>query len=199
MIFRAENISKTYSRKVVLRNISFTMEKGLLYGVVGENGSGKSTLLRIIAGECRADAGKLTVNGKLGYCPQEMILFPQLTVNEHFRYFAAAYNISNEASLLRSDELMDHFGFGEYRDDKVSTLSGGTKQKLNLSIALLSSPDLLILDEPYNGFDWDTYIKFWDYTDILLRNECSILIVAHLLSEKERFSRIFTIGKGNLI
>jgi ABC-type multidrug transport system ATPase subunit len=94
---------------------------------------------------------------------------------------------------------MDHFDFNRYCDEKVSNLSGGTKQKLNLSIALLSRPDLLILDEPYNGFDYDTYIKFWKYTDSLLQEGCTILIVAHLLNEKERFNRIYTFENGCLV
>jgi ABC-2 type transport system ATP-binding protein len=199
MIFKAENITKSFSKKIVLRDVSFEMEKGSMYGIVGENGSGKSTLLKIIAGDWKADSGKISFYGKLGYCPQDTLLYSQLTIDEHFRYFSAAYRIGKNELLNRCKELMDHFNFGKFSGEVISNLSGGTKQKLNLSIALLLQPDLLILDEPYNGFDWDTYLRFWDYTDHLLEKGCTILVVAHLLNEKERFNRIYKIENGCLI
>jgi ABC-2 type transport system ATP-binding protein len=199
MIFKAENIVKSFGKKIVLRDISFEMDEGLMYGIVGENGSGKSTLLKIIVGEWKADSGKLFLNGKLGYCPQNTLLFSQLTIDEHFRYFSAAYRIGKEELLNRCDDLMNHFNFKKFSGDKIANLSGGTKQKLNLSIALILQPDILILDEPYNGFDWDTYQMFWDYTDHLLEKGCTILVVTHLLNETKRFKRIYKIENGCLI
>ena len=80
----------------------------------------------------------------------------------------------------------------------MASLSGGTRQKLNLSLALLHQPELLILDEPYNGFDWETYMRFWDYTDLLLENGCSILIVSHFLNYRDRFEMIYELKKGKL-
>jgi len=94
--------------------------------------------------------------------------------------------------------LLKHFNFEKYRNDKVEALSGGSQQKLNLSLALLHQPDLLILDEPYNGFDWDTYIRFWDFTDHMLETGCSILIVAHLFNETRRFRHVFNLKNGYL-
>ena len=199
MIFKAENIAKSFGKKNILRDVSFEMEKGSMYGIVGENGSGKSTLLKIIVGEWKAERGRVFFDGKLGYCPQDTLLYSQLTVDENFRYFSAAYRIGKEELHNRCEELMKHFNFGKFSGELISNLSGGTKQKLNLSIALLLQPDLLILDEPYNGFDWDTYLRFWEYTDRLLEKGCTILVVSHLLSEKERFDRIFKIENGCLI
>jgi ABC-2 type transport system ATP-binding protein len=199
MIFKAENIAKSFGKKIVLRDVSFEMEKGSLCGIVGENGSGKSTLLRIIVGELKADSGKVSINGKFGYCPQNTLLFSQLTVDEHFRYFSAAYGIEKDELRNRCEELMDHFNFKKFSGEKIAKLSGGTQQKLNLSIALILQPDLLILDEPYNGFDWDTYLMFWDYTGRLREKGCAILVVTHMLSEKERFDRIYKLENGYLI
>ncbi|MCK4920065.1 MAG: ABC transporter ATP-binding protein [Bacteroidales bacterium] len=198
MIIKAENIAKSFSKKVVLRDVSFEMKRGSMCGIVGENGSGKSTLLRIIVGEWKADRGKVAIDGKLGYCPQKTLLFSQLTVDEHFRYFSAAYGIEKDKLLSSCEELMNHFNFKKFRNEKIANLSGGTQQKLNLSIAMILQPDLLILDEPYNGFDWDTYLMFWDYTDKLREKGCAILIVTHLLSEKDRFDRIYKIENGYL-
>ena len=198
MILKAENIAKSFGKKKVLKDVSFEMKSGSLCGIVGENGSGKSTLLKIIVGEWKANRGNILVNGRLGYCPQIVPLFSQLTVEEHFVYFSAAYGIKKADSLKRYEELLDHFNYLEYRKEKIANLSGGTQQKLNLTIALLHEPNLLILDEPYNGFDWDTYLRFWDYTDQLLKKDCAILIVTHLLSEKERFDRIYDLENGYL-
>ena len=199
MILKSEHIAKSFGRKKVLKDITFQIEAGSLTGIVGENGSGKSTLMKIIVGEQNADKGKIYANGKIGYCPQEAVLFPQLTILEHFDYFSVAYGIGKEQSKRRSEELLDHFNYSQYKKERIFNLSGGTQQKLNLSIALLHEPDLLILDEPYNGFDWDTYLRFWDYTDQFKNQGCTILIVTHFLSEKERFDNIFDLENGILL
>ena len=199
MIIEVENIAKSFRKKIVLRDISFEMGKGSLCGIVGENGTGKSTLLRIIVGELKPDNGNVYIDGKLGYCPQNTLLFSQLTVEEHFHYFSAAYGIGRNEMHDHCKELMIHFNFKQFKSEKIANLSGGTKQKLNLSIALISQPDLLILDEPYNGFDWDTYMMFWDYTARLREKDCTILVVTHMLSEKERFDRIYNLENGYLV
>ena len=94
--------------------------------------------------------------------------------------------------------ILKHFNFKIYGNEKVANLSGGTKQKLNLSIALIHQPDLLILDEPYNGFDWDTYLRFWEYTEQLIKNDCSILIVTHFLNDNTTFDKVYELKKGQL-
>jgi len=174
------------------------MEPGSLKGIVGENGAGKTTLMKIIVGRWKADKGKIKVNGKIGYCPQKVLLFSHLTVDENFRYFSAAYGIGKKNFLINRDALMEQFNFKAFRKEKFENLSGGTQQKLNLSIALLHQPDLLVLDEPYNGFDWDTYLRFWDYTGTLRKRGCTILIVTHLVTEKERFDTIYNLENGYL-
>lgn len=199
MILNAVHIAKSFGRNKVLKDISFQLEAGSITGIVGENGSGKSVLMEIIVGVRSADQGKVDRNSKIGYCPQRAVLFPHLTVQEHFIYFSVAYGIDREQSKRRSEELLQRFHYKKYQQEKIINLSGGTQQKLNLSIALLHEPDLLILDEPYNGFDWDTYQKFWDYTNHLKKHGCAILIVTHLLSEKERLDRIYQLENGILV
>ncbi len=198
MILKVENISKSFGRKEILKSVSLEMNSASIYGIVGENGSGKSTLLKIIVGEWKSDSGKVHTSGRIGYCPQQTLLFSQLTVNEHFRYFAAAYNLSRKKWKDTSELVMNQFNFKKYQDDKIANLSGGTQQKLNLAIALLHQPKLLILDEPYNGFDWDTYQRFWTHTDHLQNEGCAILIVTHLLTERERFNQIYNLEEGKL-
>lgn len=199
MILRSEHIAKSFGRKKVLKNISFQLEAGTITGIVGENGSGKSVLMEIIVGVRSPCKGTVYRNGSIGYCPQKAVLFPHLTVQEHFIYFSVAYGIGTDQSKVRSEELLHHFNYKKYQQEKIINLSGGTQQKLSLSIALLHKPELLILDEPYNGFDWDTYQKFWDYTNHLKNRGCAILIVTHLLSEKERLDHIYELENGVLV
>lgn len=198
MILKVEKISKAFGKNHVLKKVSFEMSPSLLYGIVGENGSGKSTLLKIIVGEWQPDDGNISVEGGIGYCPQKTLLFTQLTVDENLEYFAAAYRINKGELFSRSESLMTVFNFKKYRKERVSNLSGGTQQKLNLSIALLHQPKLLILDEPYNGFDWDTYLRFWDYTNQLRKEGCAVLVVTHLLTETERFDKVYNLVEGVL-
>jgi len=198
LILKVENIAKAYGKKKVLTNVSFEIQKGKMCGIVGENGSGKSTLMKIIVGELKANKGKISYMGRLGYCPQDALLFPQLTIYEHFIYFSKAYKINRTDLHERCNVLLRQFNFKKYGNEKVANLSGGTKQKLNLSIALIHQPDLLILDEPYNGFDWETYMRFWEFTGQLVKSDCSILIVTHFIDKKDSFDAIYELSKGQL-
>ena len=93
---------------------------------------------------------------------------------------------------------MEYFNFKRYRSERITNLSGGTQQKLSLAIALLHQPKLLILDEPYSVFDWDTYLRFWDLTYKLREEGCAILVVTHLLTDKKQFDRIYNLELGQI-
>ena len=199
MILSARNLYKSFGKNHILEGLDLEVAPGKLYGIVGENGSGKSTLLKILVGQWRPNRGEVIVHDKIGYCPQKVTLFPHLTVDEHFSFFAAAYRLKSEVLQENKQHLTEYFSFGKYLNEKVAYLSGGTAQKLNLCLALLHNPKLLILDEPYNGFDWDTYLKFWEYVGKLRNENCSLLIVSHFITEKQLFDRIFTLENGKLI
>ncbi len=198
LVLRAENLYKSFGKKKVLRDLSLKVEAGTLCGIVGENGSGKSTLLKILVGEWKPKQGLVWAAERLGYCPQHVALFPQLTVEEHFRYFGAAYRMSGVERDQRQAHLLEYFNFGKYLKDRVAHLSGGTAQKLNLSLAILHRPELLVLDEPYSGFDWDTYQRFWAYVSELRDTGCAILVVSHFITEKHHFDRIYQLKNGQL-
>ena len=198
MVLSATHIYKSFGKKEVLRDLSLEVAPSTLCGIVGENGSGKSTLLKILVGEWKPGSGVVTTSGQIGYCPQRITLFPQLTVEEHFRYFAAAFGISSRQRNAQQAHLLEYFNFGKWLEEKVAHLSGGTAQKLNLSLALLHKPELLILDEPYSGFDWDTYQHFWNNVEKLRGEGCAILVVSHFITEKELFDRIYEMKNGQL-
>ena len=194
----ARNVTKSFGPHPVLRGVSLSVGPGEIVGVVGENGSGKSTLLKILMGLTAPDSGTVVSDTTLGYCPQETSLFDALTVNENFRYFATAYGLVRlgDGWVAERDRLIDYFGFSAYQDRLVSRLSGGTRQKLNLSIALLHAPRTLILDEPYSGFDWETYVRFWEFVDEHRAAGGGLLIVSHLVTERSKFDRVYDLRDG---
>jgi ABC-2 type transport system ATP-binding protein len=180
----------------VLRGASLAVRPGELVGLVGENGSGKSTLMQVIVGLVARDDGTLAISGRLGCCPQQPLLWDKLTVAEHFELFASAYRIAPAAASAARSDLLEELGFARYLDHRVETLSGGTRQKLNLALALMHDPRLLLLDEPYAGFDWETYLRFWEMAERRRTRGMGILIVSHLLAERERLTRIYELRDG---
>jgi ABC-2 type transport system ATP-binding protein len=191
----ARCIRKSYGRRRVLAGVDLEVPAGALVAVVGENGAGKSTLLKILAGMLHPEAGTVELGGRVGYCPQEPVLNGALTVGQHLRYFAAAYRL---ASLRRGEDLLDLLGYREYRDGVVDTLSGGTRQKLNLTLALLHDPEVLLLDEPYQGFDWETYLRFWDLVAESRDRGRAIVVITHLVFERDRFDLLYELEDGRI-
>ena len=123
---------KSFGRRKVLKDISLQVRRGEVVGVVGENGAGKSTLLKILVGLLAPDAGELTVRGTLGYCPQEPMLFEDLTVRENLLYFARAYDLVDGRQEAKH-RLLQHFRFGQYEDVSVSQLSRSSRPRGGLS------------------------------------------------------------------
>jgi ABC-2 type transport system ATP-binding protein len=195
-VLRVQDIEKSFGRHKVLQGVSFEVAPGTLIGIVGENGAGKSTLLKVLAGELRPNRGQVERQGALGYCPQQVILHDALTVNQHLDYFRAAYGIRD---LRRADELIEWLGYTKYRTAVVGTLSSGTKQKLNLTLALMHRPQILLLDEPYQGFDWETYQHFWKLTSELRTQGCAVLVISHLFFEQQRFDLLYQMQQGRAI
>lgn len=191
----ARGIRKSFGRRQVLAGLDLEVAPGELVAVVGENGTGKTTLLRILADDLRPDAGTIAIAGRPGYCPQTVVLDEALTVDQHVRYFRAAYGIDSTA---RADELIERLGYASARAQRAGTLSGGTKQKLSLTLALMHDPAVLLLDEPYQGFDWQTYLAFWDLAGELRAAGTATVVISHLVFEHERFDRICHLAGGRI-
>lgn len=205
-VLAAEGIEKSYRhgvwpgrRQQVLRGVDLVLWPGEVVGLVGENGSGKSTVMKILVGALPADAGTVTRSGRMGYCPQEPVVYERLTCDEHVELFARAYGMSREAERRSRRELYAALGFERYAHTRADQLSGGTLAKLNLGLALLPDPDVLLLDEPYAGFDWDTYLKFWQL--VAQRREAgrSVLIISHFVADEQRFDRLVDLRDGQAV
>ena len=205
-VLRVSGVEKSFHRGIwprrrtirVLKGASLDVAPGELVGLVGENGSGKSTLMQIIVGLLGRDAGEVDRPARLGYCPQIPMLWDKLTVDEHFALFARAYGLEENAASVSVDRLVDELEFAKYRGYRTEELSGGTRQKLNLALSLMHEPELLLLDEPYSGFDWETYLRFWEMSERRRDAGMGILIVSHLLAERERLDRMFEIRDGRI-
>ena len=206
-LLEASGIEKSYRRGIwparrehqVLRGASLTLYPGEVAGLVGENGAGKSTLMKILVGALTPDAGSVTRTGGLGYCPQEPVVYERLTCDEHFELFGHAYGMTPAAERRSARDLYAALGFERYAATQAAQLSGGTLAKLNLGLALLADPAVLLLDEPYSGFDFDTYLKFWDLVAQRRTAGRSVLIISHFVTDAERFDRIVTLRDGKTV
>lgn len=206
-VLTAEGIEKSFRRGMwplgrrepVLRGFDLALAPGEVVGLVGENGSGKSTVMKILVGELVADAGSVTRSGVMGYCPQQPVVYDRLTCDEHIELFARAYRMSRDDERRARRDLYAALGFERYADTRADRLSGGTLAKLNLTLAMLADPQVLLLDEPYAGFDWDTYQKFWDLVALRRASGRSVLIISHFVADEQRFDRIVELHEGRAV
>jgi len=184
------NISKRFGRRPVLDAVDLDVRPGEAVALVGENGAGKTTLLRICAGLLRADAGTVMVDGRIGYCPQQATFLESLRVDEHLILFGRAHGLDRSQARDRGRALLDGLEFSARPGQTIKELSGGARQKLNLTLALLGDPHVLLLDEPYQGFDRGSYVSFWDQITQWCTAGRGVLVVTHLLAELDRVDRI---------
>jgi ABC-2 type transport system ATP-binding protein len=182
---RAVDIVKRYAKRTVLSGVSLTVHAGQVAAVVGANGSGKSTFLRICAGLVGADGGRVEVHGTLGYCPQAGGTADFLRAEEHFALIGAGRGVPRAAAARAGARQAAALDWTP-DDAQARHLSGGTRQKLNLVLAGLGDPDVLLLDEPYQGFDRGTYLDFWHEVWRWRDAGRAVVVVTHLLNQLDR-------------
>ncbi|WP_213454482.1 ATP-binding cassette domain-containing protein [Rhizomonospora bruguierae] len=175
-------ISKRYGRRQVLRGVDLSVHAGQVAAVVGENGAGKSTFLRICAGLQKPDSGEVIVRGRLGYCPQDAGTYDFLTADEHFMLVGAGREMSRRGARRAGRFAARELRWTAPERAQTRHLSGGTRQKLNLVLAGLGQPEVLLLDEPYTGFDQGAYHDFWRQVWRWRDAGCAIVVVTHLLT-----------------
>ena len=189
-LLAVSGVRKSYRKRPVLREVSLQVHPGEVVAVTGENGAGKTTLLRICAGLETPDRGSVDRDAAVGYCPQEPALLDLLTAGEHVALFAAGQPCRRGETAKAGLELLAFLGVPAAARTLARDLSGGARQKLSLALALLGQPGLLLLDEPYQGFDHGSYLDFWHHADVWRAEGKGVVMVTHLLTEMHRVDRV---------
>lgn len=202
-------LTKRYGRLTALDNVDLSVGQGELFGLIGPDGAGKSTLYRILATLLVPDAGKATLLGldvvhdyrqlrrKIGYMPERFSLYPDMTVMENLKFFASLFGVRIEDNYSL---IAPVFGQLERFPDRLAgKLSGGMKQKLALSCALIHRPSLLLLDEPTTGVDAVSRSEFWDMLGGLREKGITIMVSTSYMDEATRCGRIAIIDKGRIL
>jgi ABC-2 type transport system ATP-binding protein len=206
-----DNVTRRFGEVTALDNLSFSVEPGEIFALVGPDGAGKTTCLRLLCGLVEPDQGNIQVLGKdvaadpeaikseIGYMSQRFGLYDDLTVAENIAFYAELYEVPRAEYRERRERLLAFSGLAPFMDRLFRNLSGGMKQKVGLSCALIHTPRVLFLDEPTNGVDPVSRRDFWRILYQLLRENVTIFISTAYLDEAERCSRVGLIHNGRLL
>ena len=201
-MMEVKNVFMRFNATEALRDVSFRLAHGSIFGLVGSDGAGKSTLLRLIATMIKPSSGSININGFdvvtqkrkikniIGYMPQRFGLYQDLTVEENINFFMDIFGIPRTERKKRKEKYLGFSNLLPFLDRQAGQLSGGMKQKLGLSCVLVHEPQLLILDEPTNGVDPVSRYEFWDILNNMKREGMTILLSTAYLDEGEKCDKL---------
>jgi len=208
-VLRIEKLNKSYGRQLVLQDLTLQIGAGEIYGLLGPNGAGKTTTINIICNLLRADSGVIAINNQpvsnatkplIGVAPQENLLYKTLSCEENLNFFAQIYGLRGLHRRQQVQASLAAVNLTERAKSPVATLSGGMQRRMNLAIALVHQPKLVILDEPTTGLDIEARYEIWELILQLQRQGITILLTTHLLDEAERLcQRIGILKNGRLL
>jgi len=207
-VLSIDGLYKRFGSQTVLDGLNLNVARGEIVGLLGPNGCGKSTTLNIVCGLLDADAGQVLVNGEpvsprispsVGLCPQAGALYVDLLPAENLDFFARLYGLTASQRRQRVDELMQRFDLTAHATTRVGRLSGGWQQRLNLAVALVHSPQLLVLDEPTASVDVQARLALWGLIEELRDSGMTIVLTTHQIQEAERLcSRVALMRHGRV-
>jgi len=186
----------SYGRRRIIDGCSFKVGQGQVVGLTGENGSGKSTLVKCLLGFVRPKGGHVYCDPRAGYCPQENYLHRAYTVAEHLELVASLHRGGLRVDPSFLARCLTLLKLDRYLRYPIRRLSGGTYQKVKFLTAIVHRPPLLVLDEPTDGFDWSMYLVFWDLVRELVAAGTGVLLISHLVHDRQRFDRIYELRDG---
>lgn len=208
-ILKIENLKKSYKDTKAVKNVSFSVEKGDIYGVLGPNGAGKSTTINSIVGFIKPDSGSIVFEDKysinewkrnIGYIPQELAIYPDLTAEENVSFFCSLYGFSGKELKERTERALVFTGLENDRKKKASVFSGGMKRRLNIAAAIAHGPKLVIMDEPTVGIDPRLRNHILESVKKLNQEGTSIIYTTHYMEEVEELcNKIIIIDHGSVI
>lgn len=208
MKLRIENISKRFSEKPVLSGISFTASSGSAMGLLGRNGAGKTTTIRIAMGVFPPDGGSVTLDGKqishtgarFGYLPEERGLYPKQKIVDQMIYIGKLRGMSGGDAAKNAASWLDRFDMAQHKNDMLRTLSKGNQQKIQLAVALINDPDIVILDEPFSGLDPVNAQLLKDVVTEQVANGKIVMFSSHQMGYVEEFcDSIAILEKGKIV
>jgi ABC-2 type transport system ATP-binding protein len=197
----ARSLTRTFDRTVALRDLSLTIDSGEMFALIGPDGAGKTTFFRIVTGLLQPSSGELRREGHqdFGFVPQKFALYTDLTIDENLALRAKLYGLDTKAAKARGEELMARVGLARFGARLAGNLSGGMKQKLALVAALLTKPDLLLLDEPTTGVDPMSRREFWTMLHQLHHEGLTIVVSTPYMDEAEYATRLGFLHEGRLL
>jgi len=210
-IIAADGLGKQFGPVAAVNGLSFIVNRGEIFGLVGPDGAGKTTTMRMLAGVMQPDAGSIVIDGvdvmtspeevkqHISYMPQRFGLYEDLTVDENIRFYADLFEIPARERERRARRLLDASGMSQFRSRLAGQLSGGMKQKLGLTCALVHTPRILLLDEPTTGVDPVSRRDFWRILYALREEGVTIIISTAYLDEAERCDRLALVHAGRVL
>jgi len=206
-VLRVRGLSKRFGDLVAVDELSFEVASGEVFGLLGPNGAGKTTAIRMICGLLAADGGEVTVHGRplgartadrvrVGLCPQELVLWNRLTCLEQLTFVGTQYDLPSREARQRGERLLAELGLIDKSHVLASALSGGMQRRLNLALALVHDPELVILDEPGAGLDPQSRVLVRDFIRALARDK-AVLLTTHDMEEADRLAdRVAIVVRG---
>lgn len=206
-MIKTSSLTKTFGTITAVNCVSLHVPHCTICGLVGPDGAGKTTLMRMLCGLIAPDSGEIKINGlspdqlgngtaALGYMPQRFSLYGDLTIMENIHFLGSLYHIDKETRIERALEILELTGLADFQNRLAANLSGGMKQKLALTCALITRPELLILDEPTYGVDPESRKEFWKILYYLNKEGMTILVSTPYMDEAELCHQVLFINQG---
>lgn len=208
---KTEGLTKKYGSLTAVNDLNLEIRRGEVFGFLGPNGAGKTTAISMMCGLLKPTSGSVTIEGRpiisgdatvrarVGVCPQEIVLWERLTCLEQLQFMGQMYGVSRTEARRRSEDLLDDLGLSDKRDKQARTLSGGMQRRLNLAMALVHNPEIVVLDEPEAGLDPQSRVKVREYIQSLAQKK-TVILTTHNMDEAERVAdRVAIIDQGKLL
>jgi len=212
MMIHVTKLSKSFENIQAVKDISFSIEKGEVFGLLGPNGAGKSTTINMMSTILKSDQGRIYIDGNdlnknqndckhlIGVVPQEISLYEEFTAYDNLMFWGSLYKVPTKVLKQRISDLLELIGLTERQNDLIKTFSGGMKRRINIAAALLHEPKILFLDEPTVGVDPQSRNRIFEIIETLNAKGITIVYTTHYMEEVERLcNRIAIIDNGEII
>ena len=211
IVLQTQGLTKHYGSLTAVKDLTLEVYEGEVFGFLGPNGAGKTTSINMMCGLLKPDAGQVTVRGvpiteadanvraRVGVCPQDIVLWERLTCLEQLQFMGQMYGLTGRQARQKGEWLLEELGLTDKRKIQARRLSGGMQRRLNLAMALVHDPEIVVLDEPEAGLDPQSRVKVREYIQALARKK-TVILTTHNMDEADRVAdRVAIIDQGQLL